>query len=107
MPSVPVIPITSLDGLPATLGTFVASLVNSKVSPSWSMDTARDLLPHCAVNAPLSRRSAEVTSTASMSFKDLINEMTTDGGQDRIAAVLGKDEAARLVSFWTHEFAIP
>ena len=75
-------------------------------SPSWPLDATRDLLPHCAVDKPLLRESTAILAHSTLSFKGLLEEISTEEGREAIGSVIEEGEANRLVSFWTHEFVL-
>lgn len=107
--SMPIIPLTSADALPAALSTFQASLAASRAAQPWLVDAARDLLPFCTVNnngMPLSIRAVDTLSRSCLSFRELlVKGIATAEGRELIRGMLEPAEAERLLSFWTHEFA--
>jgi hypothetical protein len=107
LPNLPVIPLASADGLPATLDGFMASFIKSRDTPQWPIDTARDLLPHCMLNGPMTTQSTESIRNVVLCFQDLLRGIVVESGQSEIGAMVRQDEAARLASFWAQEYALP
>ncbi|KAK0731659.1 hypothetical protein B0H67DRAFT_640021 [Lasiosphaeris hirsuta] len=104
---IPIIPLSSPEALTTTLQSFMTSLVSSRAARSCPVDATQDLLPYCTVNAPLSNQSLGVLGNDSFSFRDLLDGVATEEGCTRIGDTIGQAEASRMLSFWTHEFAIP
>ncbi len=102
----PIIPLSSPEALPATLDIFMGSVVSSRTTRRGPVDLIRELLPHCAIQRPLSNQSIQFLSHDSMGFKDLLGQITTPEGQAKLGTAIGPGETARLISFWIHEFTV-
>ena len=106
LPRLPAIPLTAAEALPTTLDSFLTSFASARAAHARPVNVIRDVLPHCAVGAPLSRRSVVALSNRCMSFRKLLGEMATAEGRDGVLAVVDPREVERLVSFWSHEFRL-
>lgn len=106
LPALRIIPITFPEALPTTIETVVASLTSSTLSHPRPLDLVQGLLPYCAVDKPLARRTAETLAGTGMSLKELVCEMATEEGRLGIGTVIDEEEAARFISFWTYEFPL-
>lgn len=103
----PILPLTSVDALPATLQSFQSSLAASRTRQPWPADAARDLLPRCTTGTLLARPSVDILRGHYFSFREVLGAVATDDGQRMLREILGPEETGRLRSFWSHEFAVP
>ncbi|KAK0632011.1 hypothetical protein B0T14DRAFT_503036 [Immersiella caudata] len=106
LPSLPIIPLTAPSSLATALNSFITSALRTATPPPWALDVNHGLLPHCGANKPLPPSTTNTLSTATLSLRSLLDEISTPQGQSQLDDVLYESEAASLVSFWTHEFAL-
>lgn len=85
----------------------MASFIKSRDTPQWPIDAARDLLPHCMLNGPMTAQSAESIRNVVLCFRDLLRGIAVESGRSEIGTTVRQDEAVRLASFWAQEYALP
>ncbi|OIW34786.1 hypothetical protein CONLIGDRAFT_675742 [Coniochaeta ligniaria NRRL 30616] len=104
--SIPILPLTSLDHLPARLEAFHGKLLTPNPCQARSVSAeAQTLLPYCSVNPPLPQQPTHVLSDINTSFSDLLDKVTTGQGQAILQDYAGDDVANRIIQFWTTEFS--
>ncbi|KAK3329347.1 hypothetical protein B0H66DRAFT_20032 [Apodospora peruviana] len=105
--NVPMMPLTSVEALPPFLETFQGSLVASTNARPWPVDAAQDLLPYCIPSrAPLPRPTTQILSQNSLSFRELVDQLTSGNGRDRLYTAIGPEALEHLIAFWTYEYAM-
>ncbi|KAK4220234.1 hypothetical protein QBC37DRAFT_4189 [Rhypophila decipiens] len=114
-----VIPLASPALLPATLETFQTSLMTGHARQHQlprPVDSARDLLAYCTFTpaTPLSQETTQALKENSVSFRDLVDQLRTEEGQERIQRTAddrrganrsGVSDGEKVVSFWACEYA--
>ncbi|KAK1752405.1 hypothetical protein QBC47DRAFT_462988 [Echria macrotheca] len=99
-----IIPLTSPADLQLTLGTFMTSLLRLTTSgPSQQLDTMSEILPFCTANPPLASRTTEMLGSIGFSFRELLGTVSSQEGCAMLEAAVGREEAARFVSFWAQD----
>ncbi|KAH8905503.1 hypothetical protein BR93DRAFT_802212 [Coniochaeta sp. PMI_546] len=103
--TIPILPLMSLDDLPAMLEAFHGELIIPKPYQTHSVGSeAQALLPYCSVNPPLPQHPTHVLSDINTSFSDLLDKVSTGQGQAILQDYAGDDVAKRIIQFWTTEF---
>lgn len=102
--SIPVLPVTSLEELPARLEDFYTKLCNARPTHSPSPKAeAQALLLYCSVQPPLPRHPTHILGDINSSFSDLLDKISTPQGQEILQDYAG-EVANRVIQFWTTEF---
>ena len=100
---IPVLPLTSVDELPARLEAFRAELLTPHPSQArWPGDEAKELLRHSSLNGPLPEYPTERLTELNTNFSDLLDKMSTAQGQAIVQDYV-PDVADGVVRFWTTE----
>ncbi|KAK8042319.1 hypothetical protein PG993_006842 [Apiospora rasikravindrae] len=99
----PIIPVSSIDAVPATLLAFHRQLATAGGGKK-TLPASRSLLPHCSGAENLSEHSANVLSDVTTGMKDLSEKATSEQGKQELIRYLGEAEAERAISFWNDEF---
>ncbi|KAM7206928.1 hypothetical protein V8F33_000027 [Rhypophila sp. PSN 637] len=114
-----VIPLASPALLPATLETFQTSLMTGHARQHQlprPVNSARNLLPYCTFTpaTPLSQETTQVLKENSVGFRDLVDQLRTEEGQERIQRTAddrrgangsGVSDGEKVLSFWACEYA--
>lgn len=99
--SIPILPLTSLDDLPARLEAFRDKLLAPKPTQTRSASLeAKALLQHCSLNGPLPESQTDVLSDINTSFSDLLDKISTAQGQAILQDYV-PEVANRMIQFWT------
>lgn len=64
------------------------------------------LLPYSGLSPPLREHTTNLLTDLTMGFAHLANLATTETGQLELTDYLGKDEAQRVILFWTQEYLL-
>ncbi|KAJ9164913.1 hypothetical protein NKR19_g922 [Coniochaeta hoffmannii] len=101
--SIPILPLTSVDELPARLEAFRTELLNPRRSKlRYPGAEAKTLLQHSSLNGPLPELQTEKLTELNTNFGDLLDKMSTAQGQAIVQDYV-PDVADRVVRFWTTE----
>lgn len=104
--SIPILPLTSLDDLPARLESFRDKLLALKPSPSPILGLdAKALLQHCSPTGPLPEVHTRVLTGLNTSFSDLLDKLSTSQGQ-AIVQDYAPEVSDSVIRFWTTESRI-
>ncbi|KAI1190937.1 hypothetical protein F5B17DRAFT_7928 [Nemania serpens] len=101
----PVIPVESVDAVPASLEALKRQLGCPVVSPKLPSPTT-SLLPFCSYGTPLADHTVNLITDTTSGFRDLISKISSNTLFDsEIAPLLGED-AHKLRKFWTGDYLI-
>jgi hypothetical protein len=101
--SIPILPLTAAEDLPATLETFHKKLVTPKVPEVRSpLLESKALLQHCSLGGPLLDLETNMLSDLNTGFSDLVVKMTTLEGQEILRDYI-PEHADRVIQFWATE----
>lgn len=106
----PLIPLQSIEDLPATLSRFHRAFLKAELSTRHPRAQAsgtgpvQTLLPYCAVLPPLSEHKVHVLSDVTVGLADLANMVNSREGRAEIARYLEQKDADRIIGFWSREY---
>ena len=98
---VPVMPLSDTGELIKTLQRFLKGRMSATVPTSRGMNIIQDLLPYCTTESKLPERTVNYLSDISGSFRDLMAMIATTDGRDKLATLLGEEEVAKILAFFT------
>lgn len=98
----PIIPVSSLDTLPATLLAFNRQLstTSGNIKATQSLSS---VLPYCSSGERLSEHTVNVLGEITTGMKDLCTKATSAEGRKQLAGYLDA-EADQVIKFWEGEF---
>ncbi|KAK8089799.1 hypothetical protein PG997_004760 [Apiospora hydei] len=99
----PIVPVSSIDAVPATLLAFHRQLATAG-GGKQALPASRSLLPYCSGAENLSEHSTNILSDVTTGMKDLSEKATRARGKEELIGHLGEAEAERAISFWNDEF---
>jgi len=108
----PLLPLTTLDDLAATITAFHCSQqASSQPAPSSNSgdivpSAPQHLIPYCTITPPMSGHAAKVLSDICHSLRDLVGMASTREGRAALTGFLGRAGAEGAISFWQHEYAL-
>lgn len=105
---IPILPVTSVTTVPATLTAFQRQLgctPESQGRPNLPAP-AKCLLPFCTTGAPLSSHAVNVLTDITEGFPDLAQKVATADGQQLIKDYLGEDAGGGVISFLHQEYMV-
>lgn len=108
---IPLLPLRNIEDLPDTLHRFHRSFLQGSFSKqdstsSQSMGAVQRLLPYSGLSPPLREHTTHLLTDLTMGFAHLANLAATETGQLELAEYLGKEEAQRVILFWTQEYLL-
>ncbi|KAI3397874.1 hypothetical protein diail_10275 [Diaporthe ilicicola] len=108
---IPLLPLRSIGDLPDTLHRFHRSFLQGNFSRqdstrTQSISAMQKLLPYSGLSPPLREHTTNLLTDLTMGFAHLANKASTETGQLELAEYLGKEEARRVVLFWTQEYLL-
>lgn len=104
---VPLLRLRSVEDLPDTLHKFHQSFLKSNSNQhnsTWTTQAVQTLLPYTGLSPPLRQHTTNLLTDLTMGFANLANMAGTETGQSELVEYLGREEAGRVVSFWTKEY---
>ncbi|KAK8048844.1 hypothetical protein PG994_010574 [Apiospora phragmitis] len=99
----PIIPVSSIGTVPATLLTFNRQLATAGGGKK-TLPASRSLLPYCSGAESLSEHAANVLSDVTTGMKDLSEKAMSAQGKQELIGHIGEAEAERAINFWNDEF---
>lgn len=108
----PLVPLQTIEELPATLLRFHRSFLQADAStrqhPAQTPGSGavQTLLPFCALAPPLGEHTTNLLSDLTVGFADLANKASSEAGRAQILDYLGQDEAERVIMFWMQEYLL-
>lgn len=109
---IPLVPLQSIQDLPATLLKFHRSFLQADSSTrqaaprSPSARPEQSLLPYCVLSPPLGEHSSHLLSDLTVGFADLVNKVSTAAKSNEIVEYVGQKDADRIVQFWVQEYLL-
>jgi len=102
----PVIPLSSLLSIQATLLTYQRQLLQPQEITAF-ISPAQAVLPYCTDGGSLPEHTLNVLSDIFRNFKELAMAATTADGKDQIRKWLGApspEHAEAVIAFWLQEY---
>ncbi|KAL1878766.1 hypothetical protein Daus18300_002042 [Diaporthe australafricana] len=108
---IPLLPLRSIEDLPDTLHRFHRSFLQVNVcrqeaTRAQSTSAVQTLLPYSGLSPPLREHTTNLLTDLTVGFAHLANKAATETGQMELAEYLGKEEARRVILFWTQEYLL-
>ena len=100
----PILPLKTVPDLFPTLRAFTLTMAESQAPQTRYVSVVRDLLPYCDTERKLPERSTNFLSDISSDLRGLVDCVATEEGRDRIATLIGDEDAARVFAFFAYEF---
>ncbi|KAI1107518.1 hypothetical protein F4804DRAFT_329250 [Jackrogersella minutella] len=100
----PVIPVNSVQDVPASLMAFHRQISISN-APRKMASPAQTLLPYCSDRPCLPEHAVNVLTDITYGVRDLLDTMSTPAGQTKIFEFLGSDSES-AISFWVKEYLV-
>lgn len=103
----PIIPVSSVGTVPATLSTFHRQLATAGGGKKTLPVSSRSLLPYCSSDPEcLSGHTVNVLSDLTTGMKDLSEKATDAQGKQQLTDSLDGAEAERVIKFWNDEYPV-
>ncbi|KAK2611113.1 hypothetical protein N8I77_004489 [Diaporthe amygdali] len=104
---IPLLPLRSMEDLPDVLHRFHRSFLQANASrPDSALSAVQKLLPYSGLSPPLREHTTNLLTDLTMGFANLANKAVAENGQLELAEYLGKEEARRVILFWTQEYLL-
>jgi hypothetical protein len=112
----PILPLSSITSLPATLFAFQRTLVSTRSAVSTPQVTALSaLLPFCSTDPPVPEHARNIVSDICGNIPALAQSATSEDGKQQLREYLSdipsstngsQSVAEDLIAFWEQEFII-
>ncbi|KAJ0121550.1 hypothetical protein J7T55_008714 [Diaporthe amygdali] len=104
---IPLLPLRSVEDLPDALHRFHRAFLQANASrPDSALSAVQKLLPYSGLSPPLREHTTNLLTDLTMGFAHLANKAVAENGQLELAEYLGKEEARRVILFWTQEYLL-
>ena len=100
----PILPMKTVSDLFPTLRAFTLAMAESQAPETRYMSVVRELLPYCDTERKLPERSTNFLSDICPDLSGLVDCVASEEERDRIATLIGDEDAARVFTFFTYEF---
>ena len=101
----PLLPLSSIQALPATLQAFQAQLNTPCLPPRPQQAVLHDLLSCSSLNPHPVEHNLNILSDITHDFKDLADKVATKEGRALLQEYLGAD-AKNIIDFWMFEYSL-